>query len=155
VRLIAVIAGVLAIATIAWGCGGDEEGTASAPAGKAEFIEKADALCTRGGKETEAEIAAYAKDENVDESKEPTPAQSEEVIAEIVVPALRKQVDEIRALGVPTEDEAQVNGFLDDIDAALDKAEDDPKNAVRSLGEEMAKADQQIQGYFRVCGQEK
>lgn len=158
VRQAAVIVGALAIAMILAGCGGssgDDEGTASAPIGKAEFIRQADALCTKGGEETEAEFVSYAKEKKVAKGKALNQAQSEEVIQDIVVPALRQQVSDLRALGVPTEDQAQVNGFLDEIEVVLDKAEEDPKAAVKVLGEEIAKADQQIAGYFKVCGQKK
>jgi hypothetical protein len=43
------------------------------------------------------------------------------------VPSIERQIDEIRALGLPEGDEDAVAEFLDTADAALDATRSDPK----------------------------
>ncbi len=167
-RLSAVIVVALTAILVAAGCGGGSDGdgggdsggggggeTAAAPLSQAEFVKKADALCIQGGKETESEFVAYAKENKIAKGKEPTQEQSEEVIEEIILPELRRQVEEIRGLGIPTQDQAQIGVFLNDVEDVIERGEEDPGNAVQNLNKELTAADQQIQGYFKVCGQKK
>ena len=164
-RLSATIAGALALILIVAGCGGgsDDDGggggggeaTTAAPLSKAEFVKKADEACTKGGKETGAEIATYLKEKNVPKGKGPSEAQAEELLEEIVFPELRSQIEEIRGFGIPADDELQVEFFLRDVEAVVEKGEEDLGKAVQSFEKELVKADKQIQGYFKVCGQRK
>ncbi len=173
-RLILMSAAVLAIVLIVAGCGGGSDSTTgdggSSPDGgattdggdattasitKAQLIAGADAVCTKGGKESEAEFASYVRENEIPEGKEPTEAQYAEIADEILVPALQQQVDEIRALGVPAEDEAQVEAILNALDEAIEEIEAaDPKVAVQSAPKFLADAGELIQDYgFKVCGQ--
>lgn len=160
---IALLASVLAAALILAGCGGgggggdsasNSTGPAAAPS-KAEFIKEADVICGEGGKQTQAEFAAFIKENKIAEGKELTTAQWEEVGTEILAPALHQQADEIRQLGAPTADEAQIEIFLERVDKAVEEIEDEPVIA-KEPSEVLADAHETIDGYgFKVCGQEK
>jgi hypothetical protein len=135
------------------GCGGSGDGeTATASIAKAKFIAKADAICSSVGKESQSEFAAYAKAQKIPEGKEPTTAQWAEIGEEILIPDLKRQVDEIRQLGTPAGDEAQVETFLDEIEVVIEEAEKDPATA-KSPDKLLADADKKISGYgFKICG---
>lgn len=166
VRLSVVLAVALAAVMAVAGCGGggtDESTTASTTAStskdattpsisKAEFITRADAICKEGGEQAQSEFAAFAKENKISEGKEPTTAQWEEIGTKILVPALQKQGDQIRQLGIPAGDEAQIETFLDRADEAVEKLEENPETA-KSPSTVLAEAREVIKGYgFKVCG---
>jgi hypothetical protein len=154
VRRIGLPALVPAIAAIVFaGCGGGGDGDASAASiPKAEFIKRADVICEEGGKQSQSELVAFVKKSGVPKGKEPTTAQWEEIGTEILAPALRRQAAEIRRLGVPAGDDAQVGAFLDGVDEAVEELEAEPASA-KVPPKLLADADQAIAGYgFKVCG---
>lgn len=170
-QLIALIAVALTIALIGAGCGGGSDGsdgTGSAPeeAGdgassisKAEFLKKADNVCAEGGKEVEAEFQAYLKKNNLEEGKE-TPAENKahvvEIAETIAIPGLQQQVKEIRALGAPSGEEAEVEAFIGAVEEALKEGEAEPASLIGATSELFAKADKLAQEYgLKVCGQRK
>jgi hypothetical protein len=157
VRLSAMLILVLAMTAIASGCGGGggADDASTAPISKAEFIKKADAICTEGGKRTQAKFAAFAKENKISEGEELTTAQWEGAGTEVIVPALERQAEEVRQLGIPVGDEAQIEGFLEGVEEAVEKIEEDPKLA-KSAPKLLADAHQAIKGYgFKVCGPEE
>jgi hypothetical protein len=158
---IALLAGLLAVALLAVGCGGggsDSSSASSEPAtsslSKAAFIKKADEVCKKGGERTQSEFAAYIKEEGISAKNEPTQAQFAEVSEGIQVPAFKRQAGELRALGAPAGDEAEVTAFVDAIDEGIEKVEEaDPKEALESASPMFAKADKLAAEYgFKVCG---
>jgi hypothetical protein len=167
-RLTAFLATLSAIAAIAAGCGGgggDDGGgssaseatttTASTTSGslsKAEFVAKSDAACRKGSESATAELSSYMKEKAIPESREPNAEQFAEIVAKILVPALHRQVDEIRALGAPASDEQEVDAILDSVESSIAKAEAEPELA-RSTTKLFAKADKLAQEYgFKFCG---
>jgi hypothetical protein len=158
---IALLAGFLAIALILVGCGGGGSDStnggsdSTASLSKAEFIEDADAICEEGGKQSLSELVAFAKESKLPKVKELTTAQWEEVGTRILAPALQQQVDEIRQLELPSGDEAQIEAFLDGVDEAVERVEENPATA-KAPSKVLAGARQSISGYgFKVCGGEK
>jgi hypothetical protein len=161
---IALLAGVLAAALILAGCGGggSDSSTASggsdsttAPLDKAAFIAKADAICSAGGEKAQSEFVTFTKENKVAKGKELTTAQWEEIGTGVLVPALQAQADEIRQLGIPAGDEVQVEAFLEGVDEAVEKLEENPQTA-KSPSTVLADAHEAIDGYgFKVCGGEK
>jgi hypothetical protein len=142
--------GVLAIGVIAAGCGSSSDSTSSLT--KAEFIKQADAICTAGNKSDEAEFEAYAK-ENGLENKEPSDAQKEELVTDVVLPSISKQGEEISALGAPSGEEDQVNAIVDGIEGAVEEAEGDPSVVLSGPGP-FKEVDKLAKDYgLTVCGQ--
>lgn len=120
-------------------CGSDDEDTGSAPttpastsaaapttaaptaaAGltKAEFVTKANAICTAGNAEIEAASASLGAT--------PTTAQIAAFATATLIPSVSKQLDDIRALGIPEADKATVEPILAESDAVLTSLKADP-----------------------------
>jgi hypothetical protein len=154
IRLGAFAATALGIAALAMGCGdsGDDGTATAAPLTKAEFIRQADAICSKGGKESEAELAKFVKEQALPKGATPTAKQIAEAGSKILAPGLREQSDELHALGPPAEGADQIDEFLAGIDAAIGQLEENPAEA-KSTAKLFADTDKIAQEYgFKVCG---
>jgi hypothetical protein len=110
------LAAFLGVGLLAAGCGGGDDNLT-----KAEFIQQADAICKKGNKQVDASA------EKIFTTKQgPTKAQLQQFASETLIPNIQSQVDDVRALNEPSEDEDQVNAFLDSAQAELDKGKEDP-----------------------------
>lgn len=124
--LIAVLAGVLAVALFAVGCGSSSDTTGStASLTKAEFLKQGNVICAAGNKEINAGFEQFSKEKGFSKKNQPTQADFEEGAEEVVVPSVRKQIDQIRELGAPEGEEEKVEAFLDNAEAQLEKGEED------------------------------
>ncbi len=88
---------------------------------KADFVAQANEICR-------AAIEAMA-------GQEPSTADEAEMLAylsDVFVPSVRQQLDDIRDLGFPPGDEAELAEMLDASDAALDRIEADPAGVLGS-----------------------
>ena len=104
-----------ALGLVAVGCGGgDDELT------KAEFVQQANGICAKGDKQINAEAEKVFS-----ESQRPSNAEIEKFAAETAIPNIQGQVDDIRELDPPSEDEDEINAFLDAAQADLDKSKED------------------------------
>jgi len=115
----------LASGLITSACGGDEAG----PTGeedaqtKEEFVAEATRICQGFARDLRAETQAYFAD--VPLRNKPTRQQLTELF-KITVPAIREALRDLRRLAPPEEDRDRFRGVLDDLDAALNRFEDDP-----------------------------
>ena len=149
-RLIALLAGVMAIAIVAAGCGGSDSDSLS----KAEYIKQGDALCKKGSGEIEKEVETYARENNISLKSEPSEEQLEAISEDVVIPAVQSQLDGLKDLGTPSEDEAKSNEVLDALEAGIEKGEEDPGAFVEGKGT-LGKANELAEEFgFKVCGQE-
>jgi hypothetical protein len=109
------------------GCGA--EGSSNVPSapvttsslGKAQYLERAKALCARNRKKREAATAAYGeKHEN-----RPVAQRLEGAFQDVVVPSMEAHLAELRELGAPRGDEDAVEAIIvaneDWIDAVKQK----------------------------------
>jgi len=169
-RLIMMLAGVMAMAVVAAGCGSSSSDSTSASSGdtaastgdttvttsalsKAELIKQGDAICTKGNKSIETEANEFAEENNVN-TKKPTQAQKEEVITEVVAPGVRKQGEEIAELGAPSGDEPEVEAIVAAVEGGADELEEDPKLLIEGKNP-LAKGSKLAASYgFKVCGEE-
>jgi hypothetical protein len=155
-RLIAMLAGVVAIAVVAAGCGSsDNSSESTASLTKAEFIKQGDAICKKGNKEIEEGFESFAKENNLPQGKEPTKAQGRELVETVLVPDIKAQAEGIRALGTPSGDEAEISAMLDSLDEGIEEAEKDPEALFTAKSDPFASANKQAKEYgLKVCGQE-
>lgn len=159
-RLFAAFFGVLAIAVIGAGCGSSDSGssggdTSSATAlTKPEFIKAADAVCEEANESINGEAEEFAKENGVD-TKNPTTEQQEEVVSQVVAPALRDQAEKIDALGAPSGEEEAVEEIVTAVEAGADEAENDPGTLIEGKGATPFKEAQKLAKEFglKVCGQ--
>jgi hypothetical protein len=161
-RLIAMLAGVVAIAVIATGCGsssssgstspGSGSSTSSGEAGgssqaKAEFIKEAETICRESYASTNVEGEKFAIKNNIN-IKKPTKAQTEELIGKVLGPAVREQAKAISDLGAPSGEEAEVKAIVKAIKAGAEETEENPKALMKPKdGGPFAKANELVEAY--------
>lgn len=125
---------------IAAGCGGDDDGgDAAAPAStaatgseggdegeappalaasslsRAQYVQRANALCARAQKARQRAAADYQRDEDVDEVE-----SFVAVLREVYAPTLAEQAADLRALGSPRGGEEQVEAILASMEATAE-----------------------------------
>jgi hypothetical protein len=163
-RIIALLMGVLTIALIAGGCGGsssdnEEEGTVTTGSlTKAEFVKKGNEICKNGNEEIEAGFQKFVKAHHITEKSPPSEEQSKEAAETILLPAIQKDISDIRALGLPKEDGKGAEEVLHAAEEALEKGEEDPVALIESEGEPASfkKANKLSREYgLTVCGEEE
>ena len=136
----AILAALGAIAVA--GCGGDDETTADVTTGASgasgvtgaaltedEFLEQGNAICAAGSKELDAQA------QEVFGGQQPSPAELEQFVGDILVPSIQGQIDGVRALVPPDDIADDVTAFLDEAESALGEIEDEPSLAAASNAE--------------------
>jgi hypothetical protein len=111
--LIALILGALAIGPIA-GCGGGKDsGTTSLS--KGEYVKKADAICSRHHDNIEEKFFTAAE-----KSKGAgTRAGISEAVETVMLPELRAEASQIRALGMPSGEDGAASAILDSFEEGI------------------------------------
>jgi hypothetical protein len=154
-RLVALLAALAALALIVAGCGsgGGSTSSESSSLTKAELIKQGDAICKKGEEALEEEANEFAKENGINTSK-PTKAQQEEVLEQVVAPALRKQAEELQELGAPSGEESAVEEIFDSLEKGTEEMEEEPGkllNGTNPVGE----ASKLAREYgFKECGNE-
>ena len=141
--------GVLAVlALAAAGCGGGATTGAEAPLTKAQWILKADSICSRGGAETQAAAAKQFS------GKQPSAKDQVGFISDTVLPAVQDEIDQIRQLPAPTGDESRVKAILDAAQRGIDAGKKDPAAlSDPSKPQAFAEANKLATAYgMKVCG---
>jgi hypothetical protein len=150
-----MLGALLALGALIAGCGGGDSTTTAAattseaPLTKAEFIRQGDVICQTGNQVSTTEINEFAKDNGFG-SKEPSQAQFEEIVTEVLVPNLERQADELDALVPPAEDEDEVEAIVDSLRGAISEIAKDPDSL---QGNVLAEPIRLEKAYgFKVCG---
>lgn len=104
--LIALTLGALAVGLIAGCGGGGNDSTASLP--KAEYVKKADAICSRHHDNIEEKFFAAAESKGAG-----TRAGISEAVETVMLPELRAEASQIRALGMPSGEDEAASAILD------------------------------------------
>lgn len=158
-RLIVALAGIVAIAVIAAGCGGGSDSSSSdsdssSSLTKAEYIKQGDAVCKKGAVEIEAGLKSYAKENDINLKVKVKNPQVEELSENVIIPGINDQLDDLRALSIPSEDEELAKELLDALEKGIEKGEQEPV-AFLAEGKSLTKAGDLAKEYgFKVCGQE-
>lgn len=131
-RWFAAVAALL-LALAAAGCGSsssDEVTVQTGSLSKAEFIEKADAICEAARTEF---LAKYTKFLEAHKSvvnggdKEGQEALLGEILESILAPNIEGQVTQISKLGAPKDFAPEVEKFLNALEERMSKAQDNPQ----------------------------
>jgi hypothetical protein len=125
---VAAIAAVLALA----GCGGggDDTSTAANSVSKAAFINKVDAVCQKGTKRMQRAILVFLKQHKG--VQRPNKVQSERLVGTVIVPSVKTELKELKALNAPEGDEERVDAIISALEEGLETAEDNPEAVVGS-----------------------
>ncbi len=101
------------------GCGGSNSTTTSTAAlSKSAYLAKANAICNAGNEKQQAGQKALGKN--------PSQAQLMTYVTGTQVPNIQSQIDQIKALGAPSGDQAVVNKYLATAQADLNRVKSDP-----------------------------
>lgn len=143
---------VFALAAFAGCGGGEDDGGGEEALTKVEFIAQGDAICEKAENQAETEAEAFAEENGFDLEKA-TDEELEEAIAEVLVPALERQSEEIDALGPPEGDEEEVEAIVVALEDGTAAVEDDPSSVLE--GSPLKEASQLAKDYgFKTCGEE-
>jgi len=140
---------VLALAVFAAGCGGSDDGddsTSTASITKSEFLAQGNAICKKGNQEIDSDFESFAKKHDLKQNDGLTDAEATEASEEILIPNVQKQVDQIRALGPPEGQEAQVDAILSAAQKGIDELEKDP-TAIQGNNDPFAEANKLAKDY--------
>lgn len=153
-KLLTAAVAAAALVMLVAGCGGGDEttGDETVTLTKAEFIKQGDAICKTAGDQSEKEAEEYAK-ENGFTLEDANEEQLEDAVGEVLVSTLRRQAEELDALGAPEGDEEQVEEIIVSLEGATDAVEDDPSVVFKE--EVFDEPNELAQDYgFKVCGEE-
>jgi hypothetical protein len=158
-RFIALCAASAALALVAAGCGGGGGSTESSEStsslSKAAFVKQGNAICAKTEEEVTAGVAKFTKEHGFSEKKPPSATQIAELAEAVLVPKVRKQIEEIRALGIPSGDEKEVEAIFAAAEEALKETEEDPTVFGSGGIGPFAKANELAREYgLTVCGSE-
>jgi hypothetical protein len=155
-RLFALLAALAALGLIVAGCGASSSnGTTSASIGKAEFLKKGNAICAKGNEEIGETFENFAKEHHLSEKNPPNKAELEEVSKE-VTPVIRRQLNGIRALGLPEGAEQEAEEVFEAVEEGLEEVEQNPTVLAEEEGEPFEKANELSREIgLTKCGEEE
>ncbi len=120
-RFIVMAVGATLIVGLAVGCGSSSSTTSTTALSKSSYLAKANAICKAGDEKQQAAQTALGKN--------PSQAQVTAYVTGTQVPNIQSQIDQVKALGAPSGDEAVVNKYLATAQADLNKIKSDPSLA--------------------------
>lgn len=133
---------VAVLGAVAAGCGSEEESLS-----KAEYIKQGDATCKKGN----ARLLKAAKAFGDLGPSKPKPAKVEAYTRDTLVPVIRSQIEDLRALSAPEGDADRLDKLYDEAEKALDEVEADPMVVLR-VTNPFAEASKQAKDYgFKEC----
>jgi len=149
-----------AVLALVAGCGGgsDSTGTETTTSSltKSEFLKQGNAICARGNTEIEDGFEEFGKEHNFSKKHEPTQAELEEAAETVLIPSIRQELDDIRALGAPQGEEAEIEAILAAAEKALKKGEEDPGAMIEEGEGPFAEANKLAREFGLVkCGEEE
>jgi hypothetical protein len=116
-----VLAGALIMALGA-GCGGGGDDS-STTITKAQFIKMSKAICMQNQKDRFAEMTAYDKKLKADGKETQDNAALEEKLVAVLIPSMRKKLEDLEALGVPGASQEKVTNLLQSLANGIDNLE--------------------------------
>lgn len=150
-----LVAVVLAVLLLASGCGGTSEGdTTSEPAlTKKQFVNRADAYCTRGYKAQARAMEKYAKANGI--SRAPSQAEREEMNTAVVLDFVRRKIEFFESLPAPKGDEKQIEEMIESMEAGLRLSEKNPAALAKPFDPEPFTETRHLTAEYGpyVCGQ--
>ncbi|WP_182378783.1 hypothetical protein [Nocardioides sp. WS12] len=135
------------------GCGDDEPAksddkpseTVEPTLTRDEVIKQGDAICAASNEKIDA------ANDNFINPEEPTEAEFRVAVTDVVIPEIRSQITDLRALKAPADDVATIASMLAALETDLATLETDPLALLQDTT--FAEADEIAQDYgFLVCG---
>lgn len=127
----AFVAAAMLIVLVMAGCGGGgDSSTATVSVSKAAFIKKVDAVCQKGTERMQRAILVFLKQHK--DVQRPNKAQSEKLVGTAIVPSVKTELKELKALEAPEGDEERVDAIISALEEGLETAEGNPEAVVAS-----------------------
>lgn len=118
---------------LAAGWGDDSDNSENEPLSKQEYIAQGDEICARANQKIQKQAGKFfsALRENLDRGfglhvVDPSPQQLQQFGKEAVIPNVKSEIDELRALPAPGGDEQTVARIYAAAQAGFDRLEKDP-----------------------------
>ncbi|HEX3324204.1 MAG TPA: hypothetical protein VHR65_03570 [Solirubrobacterales bacterium] len=125
-----MVIATLAALLLAIGCGSSNGGEITVQTGslsKAEFIEKADAICKAARTEFLAKYTSFVQTHKSDIGKaQKEAALRSEALETIISPNFEGEIDQISKLGAPSDYAPEAASFLNTLQQRLDEVHEDP-----------------------------
>ena len=120
------------------GCGtsGDDSGEVSVKTGslsKAEFISRADAICTAARSEFNRQYVAFIQKHKPPPSKAGQIDWLDQIVETALLPTYEPRIEQIGALGAPDADAEDVSAFLNALSERLDEIKEEPTELSNGL----------------------
>lgn len=125
-RGVSIFAAMLAVAALVSGCGGG--GDSSSEGGsisKATFVKQAEAVCKSNTRRLQRDIIRVLRTKHG--IRKPSQKENVYLVGAVIVPNVRREVKELRALSVPSGDEQTIDAMISALEEGLEIAETDPK----------------------------
>lgn len=151
-----ILPALLTLAVLAvTGCGGGGDGggdSGEETVSKAVFIREADAACKKAGEQGSKELKAFLAKHKLEKGKEPNNVQLTELGKEVLLPLLKQQRDDFKAIGTPRGDQDEIELLIEALEEAIENLEKTPTLAGSSKNL-LTKVDRiALQYGFKVCG---
>jgi hypothetical protein len=142
-----VLAAAVVLGLLAPGCGASDSSDDATTLTKAGLIKRGDAICQRAN---ELEVTRLEALERSNGAKESTPAEQ---LREVILPAVRTEMEEIGELHPPRDDEDELKAIVAALEAGVLEGEKNLSSLLDGSSRQFAKAFALMQGYgFKVCG---
>ena len=154
--VIVLLAALVALAVVAVaGCGSSSDSTEStASLSKAEFLKKGNAICKEGNESINSEFEEFTKENNLSETAEPPKETQEEAVEQVLIPAISRQIEEVKALGTPEGDEGELAELISAEEGVVEEAEENPLLLFETTAKQK-EANKLATNYgLTVCGEE-
>ncbi len=127
--VVALMAMMVVGAVFMGGCGGgDDTAETTVTITKAEFVRKADTIC-RDAREAIISGSVPKLEKVVGTPKQQS--LESELIPSLLIPTLEKEVEDLRALGAPAGDEAEIEKILRLTEGAIEEAKTEPETFIQ------------------------
>lgn len=151
-QLMTILLCVVALAAVVAGCGGSDE-DAPTPT-KKQFTKQASAVCLQGVRDIQLKLEKTIKQRAKEKTFGTDEALPAEIANQIVLPNFETQVEDLRALGAPKGDEAEVEKMWDTFETAIADSKQDPKGMFRGEVETLEDVRTMATKYgLEYCGQ--
>jgi hypothetical protein len=126
--ILVLLAALVAASALLAGCGGSDDDASGSEATltKAQYVQKANAICDKGSKATADGYDAFYNRYPVSEGRELTKAQEVELVRVVIIPNVDDQARQLEKLPAPEGDEAEVAAFVDTLNGAVEALESEP-----------------------------
>jgi hypothetical protein len=154
--VIVLLAALVALAVVAVaGCGSSSDSTEStASLSKAEFLKKGNAICEKGNESINSEFEEFSKENNLSETAEPPKEAQEEAVEQVLIPAISRQIEEVKALGTPEGDEGELAELLSAEEGVVEEAEENPLLLFETTTKQKEANKLATEYGLTVCGEE-